>query len=485
MRPSQKFNLHPSTHSAKDLETKTFDVICIGSGWAGRQLAAQVCKAGFTALVVEKELFGGDCPFWACVPSKVLLRSQDALDAANAVGGAKERILDAKVDANGVFARRDVITANKDDTQLLVPMTEATGATLVRGQAKLADVKNVQIAPFEGEPVEVEARLAVAICSGSEAVIPDGVKAADPWTPRDATSADYVPEKLIIMGAGAVGCEMATAYAGFGSKVTLISSSGSLLPSIDSEAGTIVRKSLEERGVVVKLATKVTKATRTDYGVEAVLSTGEKLSASELLVASGRKATLDFGLEKLGLSSHGTHIPVNESLCVKTFDGNDWLYAVGDVNGKAPFTHSASRIAGNAIIAKARGQTPSNITLTLGDRKAIPQVTFTSPIVASVGLTRKAAATKGIQVRQITAPAKTIGGILHSDTIADGWAQWLVDEEERLVGATIVGTDAADLIHASTVAIVGGMKLEQMVHAVPCFPTMSEVYLGLLEAAGY
>lgn len=144
-----------------------------------------------------------------------------------------------------------------------------------------------------------------------------------------------------------------------------------------------------------------------------------------------------------------------------------------------------SRIAGNAIIAKAKERTLSNTALTLGDQTAIPQVVFTSPIVASVGLTRQSAATKGIKVRQITAPVKTVGGILHADTIADGWAQWLVDGEDRLVGATIVGTDAADLLHASTVAIVGEMKLVQLMHAVPCFPTMSEVYLNMLEAAGY
>ncbi|KAK4497764.1 hypothetical protein PRZ48_010417 [Zasmidium cellare] len=473
MRPSQKFNLHPSTHSVRDLKTRTSDVICIGSGWAGRQLAAQVCKAGFTALVIEKELFGGDCPFWACVPSKVLLRSQEALDGASAVGGAKEKLCSSHVDVQGVFARRDIITANKDDTQLLVPMTEATGATLVRGEGKLVDVKKVSITPFEGEAIEFEAKLAVAICSGSEAVVPEAVKAADPWTPRDATSADYVPEKLIIMGGGVVGCEMATAYAGFGSKVTLVGSSKFLLPSVDPEAGALVQKSLESRGVIVKLGSRITKAVRTTDGVEVHLSTGDQLSGSELLVAAGRKATLDFGLEHLGLQSYNTHIPVDESLSVKTLDDETWLYAVGDVN------------AGNAIIAKAKGLPPSTNTLTIADRKAIPQVIFTSPIVASVGLTRQNAATKGIKVRQITAQAKTLGGILHTDAVADGWAQWLVDEEQRLVGATIVGTDAADLIHASTVAIVGGMNLGELVHAVPCFPTMSEVYLNLLEAAGY
>jgi pyruvate/2-oxoglutarate dehydrogenase complex dihydrolipoamide dehydrogenase (E3) component len=489
-------NLHPSTHLISSLKTHTYDVICIGSGWAGRVTAARVVKAGLTAIIVENELVGGDCPFWACVPSKVLLRSGEALTAAKKVGGAREKLVGDTVDVQGVFKRRDEMTAGWDDGQILVPMVEKSGAHLVRGTGRLTGVKKVEVKAPDGQTVELEALHAVVLCTGSHPLMPDvpGLKETNPWGPREATSASKVPGHLVILGAGAVGCEMATAFSSFGSRVTMITNSDEILPKIDPEGGKLVRESLVARGVQFYLSTKAVRASRKAINsVEVELPNGEIISGTEILIATGRKAnTAGIGLEMFGLPTDSSAIPVDESLCVDSVP-NRWLYAAGDINGRSPLTHMCkyhSRIASQAIITAARGTHKSRrdwdeISAT-ADHAAIPQVIFTDPVVASVGLTRTAAQLTGRSVREITAPVWTVGAMIHADGYRNGWAQWIVDgTSNKLLGATFVGEGVTDLLHASTVAIVGGMTLEQLAHAVPSFPALSEVYLNLLEAAGY
>lgn len=494
MRPSERVNLHPSTHSPAELPTKSFDVICIGSGWAGRVLAARIVKAGLSALIVESELFGGDCPFWACVPSKVLLRSPEVLNAAKGVGGARERVNGDNVDTSAMFKRRDMITMGWDDTEGLIPLIESTGAHMVRGVGKLAGEKKVQVIPNQGEAVLLDARLAVVLCTGSSPVIPNvpGLREANPWTPRDATSASYVPEHLIIVGGGVVGSEMATAYSSFGAKVTVIASSTEILAGVDSEAGKIVRESLEARGVSFHLSAKVIKVQRpAEDKVIVELSSGSSLSGSEILLAAGRKANLEeIGLEDVRVRVEGRFLPVDEHLRVRGVEGK-WLYAAGDLNGRAPLTHISkyhAAVAANAILANAKGESDegdewSNNSAT-ADKKAVPQVIFTDPVVASVGLTRTAAKAQGLSFREITAPMTSPGYNIHSDEPASSWAQWLLDDDNRLVGATFVGTDAAEVLHASTMAIVGGITLDRMMHAIPSFPTLSWMYYNLMDAAG-
>jgi len=488
-------NLHPSSHLLSALKTHVYDVICIGSGWAGRIIAARIVKAGRTAIIIEQELVGGDCPFWACVPSKALLRPKEALDAARAVSGTKEKITEGGVNVGKVFERRDRYAGNFDDGVALVPMVESSGAVLVRGTGKIVGEKMVKVETLDGESVTIEARLAVAICTGSEPFIPETVRNANPWTPRHATSASIAPEHLVIMGAGAVGTEMATAYSGFGAKVTLISSTEEILPKIDTEGARIVRKKLIGDGVDVILSTKVVAASRnSDTSVTVELSNGNTIIANELLVAAGRRAlTMDIGLDQLGLKSDGSPLPVDESLRVK-LPSNQWLYAGGDVNGRAQLTHSSKyhgRIVANSILNNissaptANSKDPWGPLVATADHRAQPAVIFTSPTVATVGLTKKTASVAGVNFREITAPARTLGAMLHEEGYESGWAQWIVDEDSnKLLGATFVGNGVADLLHASTVAIVGGLTLEQLSHAIPSFPTMSEVYLNLLEAAG-
>ncbi|KAF7190449.1 Mercuric reductase [Pseudocercospora fuligena] len=436
----------------------------------------------------------GDCPFWACVPSKLMLRPEEALHEAADVGGAAQRVHAADgLEVEAVFARRDKLTQGKDDTQVLVPMIEDFGATLVRGAAKITGIRRVQVLDHKGRSIDLEARLAVALCSGSEPVVPKIVRDTDPWTPRDATSALQAPEHLIIMGGGAVGCEMATAYSGYGTKVTLISSSAALLPSVDSETGALVRESLEQKGVTVITSTKVVGAARTSSGgVEVKLSDGKILNGSELLIAAGRKASLELGLESIGLGSGARQLDVDDSMKVATNDGQHWLYAPGDINGRSAFTHAAKyhgRIAGNAIAARAlrKGASgePSKQCVAVADATAMPQVIFTTPVVASIGLTRIQAQKQKKSVKAIAAPWWTVGAMVRQDSTPEGWAQWLIDEEERVLGVTLVGAGAGELIHAGTIAVTAKMRVADLLHAIPAFPTMSEVYLNLLEASGY
>lgn len=336
-------NLHPIDHLLSSLPTKNFDVICIGSGWAGRVAAARVVKAGLSAVIVENELVGGDCPFWACVPSKALLRPEVAFDDAKAVSGVRERIDASKgLDVQSVFARRDMYTAGWDDSKVLIPLVESSGTVIVRGTGTVVGEKRVAVESYSGEKAELEARHAVIVCTGSEAAMPNvpGLAETDPWGPRQATSSDTVPDHLIILGAGAVGCEMATIFASLGSKISIICSSGEILPKFDPEAGELVRKNMEKFGLTVYKSVTATSFSKDSAGkVKVSLSNGTSITGTQILLAVGRTPkTTGVGLERFDIPTDGTPVDVDESLCVKSVAGS-WLYAAGDINGRAPLTH--------------------------------------------------------------------------------------------------------------------------------------------------
>lgn len=467
--------------------------------------------AGLSALIVEKELVGGDCPFWACVPSKALLRPAEALDDARHVGGARERLVNptTPVDPESVFARRDMYTSGWDDTKVLVPMVEKTGVHIVRGVGRITGVKKVNVTlnidNERAESIDLEAVQAVVICTGSEPIIPDvpGLAEAKPWGPREAASSSTVPRTLFIIGGGVVGVEMATVYQSVGSKVVLASRSSELLPTVDTKAGTVVRKKLESSGVQVLLSTNVISVHTASDGATLTVSSdkgSQSISTSKILVATGRRAVIaNIGLESVDYDpafiESGRSIAVDDSLVVQGVDSNSlpWLYAAGDVNGRAMLTHTSKyhgRIGANAIIARARGDFPSKPTpfdrfSASADHTAVPQVIFSDPGVASVGLTSKGADRRGLAVRVVEAPMVTLGAMLHAEGYAEGWAQWVLEKDSGvLLGATFVGSEVSELLHASTVAIVAGMRIDQLAHTIPSFPTMSEVYLNLIDAAG-
>lgn len=500
-KPPRNVNLHPQGHSPNSLTQHNFDVIVLGSGPVGRQLGAKTAAKGLSTVIIEAELVGGDCPFWACVPSKALLRPAQALGVARQISGAKELVGPgqgrATVDVGAVFARRDRFTWSWDDT-FVVDLTLSQHCSVVRGKGELLGEKKVRVRSFDGaEEATLTATHAVVLATGSEPVIPDipGLAEVPYWTPREATSANEVPDHLIVLGAGAVGTEMATAYSAYGGEVSLISSSAELLPRQEPEAGKMVREALEEANVHVYVSARAQLVhSEGPNHVAVTLSDGKVVSGSTLLIATGRRPrTRDIGLETLGVAAP---LAVNDALGVASDGVGSWLYAIGDTNGLAPTTHMGSyqaRTAANVIVARAEAAKagarppdtgPWSALAHTADHAAVAQVVFTTPIVASVGLTLAEAQRRGLRaVRAVAVPFTFPGAALHLESNYRGWAQWVVDAERGvLVGATFVGDDAADLVHASTVAIVGEVPVDRLRHAVPSFPTVSEVYTALSVA---
>jgi dihydrolipoamide dehydrogenase len=383
-----------------------------------------------------------------------------------------------------VLSRRDDFTSHwKDDGQ--VKWLDGAGISLVRGHGRITGPKEVTV----GDQV-LTARHAVVVSTGSDAFVPDipGLRDVDPWTSRDATSVKSVPRSLVIIGGGVVATEMATAFAGFGTAVTVIARSG-LLEGMEPFAGKLVVEGLRELGAVVVLNTETKSVKRVDDEVVLELGNGAIVSAQEVLVATGRTPrTGDLGLETIGLKP-GSWLETDDTLLVR---GYDWLYATGDVNHRALLTHQGkyqARAAGDVIAARANGKpvsdAPWGTHVATADNQAVPQVTFTEPEVASIGLTAAGAEAAGYQTRVVD---YEIGNVAGASVHADGYkgtARMVVDEQRKvLLGVTFVGPDVADLLQAATIAVVGEVPLDRLWHAVPAYPTINEVWLRLLETYG-
>ncbi|WP_067250291.1 dihydrolipoyl dehydrogenase family protein [Microbacterium resistens] len=464
-----------------------YDLIVLGGGPVGENVADRVVQAGLTAVIVESELVGGECSYWACMPSKALLRPAQALRSAKRVQGSAEAVTGG-LDVRAVLARRNGFASDwSDDGQ--VGWLRSAGIDLVRGHGRLVGPREVEVATADGERRTLRARHAVAISTGSDAVVPDipGLRDAGPWTSREATSAQEVPASLAVIGGGVVAVEMATAYAALGSVVTVIARHG-LLGGMEAFAGERVAEGLRELGVDVRTDTGIERVERREDAVVVTTDAGEVV-ASEVLVATGRRArTEDLGLEAVGLEP-GAWIRTDDSLRVPGVDG---LYAVGDVNGRVLLTHQGkyqARAAGDAIAARALGEPvdeqPWGRHVATADAAAVPQVVFSEPEVAAVGLTEAAAREAGRRVRAVDVEFSSVAGAgLHEDGYR-GRARMVVDEDRGvLLGVTMAGPDVAELIHAATIAVVGEVPLARLWHAVPSYPTMSEVWLRLLEAYG-
>ncbi|TFV47126.1 NAD(P)/FAD-dependent oxidoreductase [Blastococcus sp. TF02A_35] len=465
---------------------RTYDVVVLGGGSTGENVADIVVRGGLSAVVVEPELVGGECSYWACMPSKALLRGTEVLAEARAVPGAAAAVT-GEQDVAATLARRDSFTSNWDDASQ-VEWLGSAGIDLLRGTGRLDGERTVVVTDDEGGTVRLTARHAVAVCTGSEASTPpvDGLAEAGPWTPREATSAKEAPARLLVLGGGYVGCEMATAWQALGSQVTVLQRGGRLLPGLEPQAGEAVAEALRGSGVDVRLGTSVTGARRD--GTEVVLTTddGQELRGDEVLVAVGRRArTSDIGADTVGLEP-GEYLPVDSTLRV---EGSSWLYGVGDVNGRRQLTHMGkyqARQAGAAIVARARGEeadtSPWSPFVATADDVATPSVVFTTPQVASVGRTAAQAADAGLPHRVVEYP---IGSVAGASLFADGYtgtAVAVVDtEREVLLGVTFVGPAVAELLHAATIAVVGEVPIGRLWHAVPAYPTVSEIWLRLLE----
>jgi dihydrolipoamide dehydrogenase len=482
------------------MSDQEYDVVVIGAGPSGENVADRVRRGGLSAVVVESELVGGECSYWACVPSKALLRPPAALAAARAVEGARQAV-SGDLAALAVLARRTRFTHGWVDDSNQVAWLEREGIELVRGRARLAGDREVEVAGSDGGTVTLAARHAVVIATGSAAAIPPipGLAGSLVWTSREATSAETVPDRLAIIGGGVVACEMASAWRALGAEVTMLVRSAGLLAKMEPFAGEMVAASLRSAGVQVRTNTGADRVRRLARVTPVEIWTSDAdpgqaadLVADELLVAVGRTPrTAGLGLESVGLGPGGW-LAVDDSCLVEAVPGG-WLYAVGDVNGRNLLTHMGkyqARACGDAIVARTRGALtgqprPWSELAASADHLGSPQVVFTEPEVAAVGLTEAAALARDLPVRAVDYEIGNVSGArLFADDYA-GRARFVLDERRKvLVGATFVGPGTGELLHSATVAVVGEVPLGRLWHAVPSFPTISEVWLRLLETYG-
>jgi dihydrolipoamide dehydrogenase len=458
-----------------------FDVVVVGGGPSGEEASARLTDHGLSVALVEDRLVGGECVHWACMPSKALLRPYEALAEARRIPGAREAVT-GELDVAAVLSRRDEIIGAPDDAAL-IPWVESHGIALVRGHGRIVDERRVMVGDEE-----LEARNAVVLSVGSQPLVPaiEGLGDLEPgrvWTNREATTAGEIPGRLVVVGGGPEGVELAQAFQTLGSHVTLIEAQQRVLPRAEEFASVQVTAALQEHGVEVLAGHSVVNFSQERGHVAVKTSAGSTAPGDVVLIAVGRRPTTEaLGIETVGLEP-GALVEVDAHMRVPTVP---WLYAVGDINGRALFTHMGryqARLAVDHILGHEHAIAHG------ADGGLAPHVTFTDPQVASVGHTTETATRAGIEFDTYDAVTSgtalpNVGGFYYAPN-APGTTRFLVDRERRvLIGCTITGSEVVDFLHPATIAIVAEIPLERLRHAVPPFPTRSELWLSLLEQAG-
>ncbi len=458
------------------MSEREFDVVILGAGPAGEVIAGRLAGAGLEVAIVEPELIGGECSYWACMPSKALLRPGELLPEARRVPGVREAV-SGDLDATAVLERRDEVIHDLDDSGQEEWLADK-GVALFRAHGRVDGERRVQA----GDDV-LQARRAVVLATGSATLLPpiEGLEESRPWTNREATTAKAPPARLAILGGGVVGVEMCQAWASLGSSVTLIEAAQLPLEREEDFAGQLVQDRLEAEGVEVRCGSKATAVRRDDAGEVTIEIDGqEPVTADELIVAVGRHPrTDDLGVDSVGLEP-GRYVEVDDSMRVTGVEG-DWLYAIGDVNGRVLLTHMGkyqARVAADVILGGSSEAT--------WDGPTSPRVIFTDPQVAAVGHTEATAKEAGLNVRAVDRELSLNAGASFYGKDTPGMVRMLVDEDRKvIVGMTFVGFEVLDFLHAATIAVVGEVPLDRLAHAVPSFPTRSEVWLNLFEEYGY
>ena len=458
-----------------------FDVIVVGAGPAGEVIAGRCADGGLRVALIERELVGGECSYWACIPSKTLIRPGDVIAAARRAPGAAEAVT-GQIDVAVALAQRDYMTSNWHDEGQL-PWLNEHKITLVRGTGRLEGERTVAVERDGEDRRMLWAEQAVVLATGTSAALPpiEGLAEARPWTNREITAAKEVPRRLVVIGGGAVGVEMAQGFRRLGSEeVSVLEGLPRLLSREEQFASEEVHAALEAEDITVVTGAVVQRVERDGRdGPVTVQTANGSYVGDEVLVAAGRRpATADLGLEKVDLTP-GKPVSVDDQLRAVGVDG-EWLYAVGDCNGRILLTHMGkyqARIAADVILGKE--------IVDLASSDIVPRVTFTDPQVAAVGLTEDQARERGINVRAVTYGTGEVPGAYVLGNGISGTSKLVIDETRGvIVGATFTGPGVQELLHSATVAIAGAVPLEMLRHAVPSFPTVSEVWLHLLEAYG-
>ncbi|MTE17421.1 dihydrolipoyl dehydrogenase family protein [Nocardia aurantiaca] len=457
------------------MPTESVDVVVIGMGPGGEDAATRLARAGLTVAGVEGRLVGGECPYYACIPTKMMVRAAGLLAEARRVDGLAGSA-SARPDWEPVAARiRDEATDNWDDT-VAVERFEKAGGTFVRGWGRITAPGEVTVATDSGERV-FRAERGIVLNPGTAPAVPplEGLKGTPFWTNREAVTATEVPESLIVLGGGPVGVEFAQIFARFGARVTVVAPRR-MLPRDEPEAGELLATAFADEGIAVRTGVRGTGVRHDGREFTLELDTGESLRAQRLLVATGRRTHLAaLGIGAVGLDEAAKSIPVDSRM--RAADG---VWAVGDVTGVGAFTHVSmyqARIVAQDILGDGTE---------VARYHAVPHVTFTDPEVGAVGMTEEQARAAGLTVRTATTevPA-SVRGWIHKAGNA-GFIK-LVEDADRgvLVGACSVGPQGGEVLSALSVAVhaqVPIATLREMILAYPTFHRAIESALDTLAS---